>query len=107
MSILNNFYNVEQYSNPDLEVLKLKADAKKSFEQLHFTIKRATERFWKNPNYTPQEMALAAGTDAKELFELHSMIVSVLENANPGSCNDIISMVGDYTVNPDGTVTIL
>lgn len=107
MSILNNFYNLEEYSTPELDVLKLKADAKKSFEQLHFTVKRATEKFWKNPKYTPQEMALAAGTDAKELFQLHSMIVQVLETANPGSCSDIINLIGNYTVNSDGTVTIL
>jgi ABC-type arginine/histidine transport system permease subunit len=107
MSILNENYNPSSFLTPEIQVLKLKNEAKTIYDKLFNGVRYSTELFWNNPSYTPQQLAEAAGTSAAELFQLHSIAINALEQAVPDSSNEIINLIKPYTINEDGTVTIL
>jgi len=62
--------------------------------------------FWQNPRATPQEIADALGTDARELFELHAKIGAMISGINPADIQPGKSVVGKFLFKPDGRVEI-
>jgi hypothetical protein len=106
MNIITQPLNTRPVKTPETEILDIKKNAKQTFDILLNSVKNSTKKFWDNKEFTPTEMAEAAGTDCVELFTLHEMIVGVLETANPGCAADVISLVGAHTKNNDGTITI-
>lgn len=66
-----------------------------------------TYRFWKHPSLTPQQIANGLGSKGKELFLLHYQLGQLLNSINPGSIDNINSIIGNFTMNEDGTVTVL
>lgn len=65
--------------------------------------------FWNNPDgLTPQQVADAFGTDAKKLFDFNAALVNFLvaQGMADGVAPTIRLPKFEYTVNPDGTVTI-
>jgi len=107
MSILNN-NNQTIPSVPVAEVIanNIKNQARSSFSMMAEAFNRGSQTFWKNPSASPAEIAAALGTDAKEVFELHAKLGALLASVKPESINVGSSVVGEFTINEDGTVTI-
>lgn len=106
MSILN------QPSVPEVDPAvraanMLKNQTRQTFEQMVMAFNQGSNNFWKNPRVTPQQIAAALGTDAKEVFELHGKLGALLASVKPEAVADGASVVGQFTMNEDGTVTIL
>jgi hypothetical protein len=62
--------------------------------------------FWNNPKATPTQIADALGTDAKEVFELHYALGQLIGSVKPQVISSGLSLIGQFTMNEDGTVTI-
>jgi len=58
---------------------------------------------WKNDKYTAQEWLTAQGTSSGDAMKQHSALIMFL--ASQGVMIDT-SMVKNYTINQDGTVTV-
>ena len=107
MSILIETIELEQ-NTPQNEILRIKLETKRMFEQLQSVLERETVRFWENEHgFTPTQMAEALGTDAVELFTIHQQCCALLEQALPGSATEITSKVQPYNINGDGSITVL
>lgn len=68
------------------------------------------ELFWQNPDgLTPQQVADAFGTDAAKLFTFNTALVEFLVavGTSEGVAPNISAPTNAFTVNPDGTVTVL
>jgi hypothetical protein len=84
----------------------LKNQARQTFQQMAMAFNQGANNFWKNPRVTPAEISVALGTDAKEIFELHAKLGTLLASIKPESIAEGASAVGQFTMNEDGTVTI-
>jgi hypothetical protein len=62
--------------------------------------------FWRNECATPEQIALALGTDAKEVFELHARLGAFIAGIDPGLIQRGLAVVGTVVYNEDGTVTV-
>ena len=85
----------------------IKNQTRQAFRQMLMAFNRGSNNFWKNPVVTPQQIATALGTDAKEVFEIHFKIRDLLASVKPEAIEQGDSVVGQFTLNEDGTVTIL
>jgi hypothetical protein len=63
--------------------------------------------FWQHPRATPAEISAALGTDAKEIFELHGKVGALLASVKPESIASGAAVVGEFSYNSDGTVTVV
>jgi flagellar basal body rod protein FlgG len=63
--------------------------------------------FWDNSNATPEQLSVALGNDAKQLFQLHYQLGQLISTVNPADIAIGASVIGQFTMNEDGTVTIL
>lgn len=104
MSILNS----ETYK-PTTDSIKngLKIEASSLFNAIVSTYINGTLSFWNNPYYTPSEMATALGNEAKEMFELHYKLGQLIQSIQPETITEANSYIGNFTMNEDGTVTVL
>jgi hypothetical protein len=66
-----------------------------------------SKNFWNNPHSTPTQIAEALGTDAREVFELHYALGQLIDSIKPESIQEGWAAIGQFTMNQDGTVTIL
>lgn len=105
MSILNNPQTPE-VSPAARAAQQLKQQARMTFQQMTQAFNLGAQTFWKNPRCTPQEIAAELGTDAKEVFELHGKLGSLLAGVNADAIKPGTDAVGQFTVNQDGTVTV-
>lgn len=96
-----------QVSEAEIVASNLISEAVGLYNHIRETYSTGTSRFWKNPHATPQDIASALGTNAKELFLLHYQIGQLLNSINPGSVDNVNSVIGSFTMNDDGTVSIL
>lgn len=95
-------------SGPSAEMVvnRLKTQAYRQFQSLIENYETGLRNFWKNPNFTPQELSDALGPQAYELFALHGTIRHIIESVKPDQHLTPVSNYGAFTVNPDGTITI-
>lgn len=84
---------------------QLKQQCRMTYQQLVQSFNQGAQQFWKNPRAKPSEIAAALGTDAKEVFELHAKIGALLATVNAESIAPGAAVVGQFTMNADGTVT--
>jgi hypothetical protein len=106
MSILNSPNN-ELPPAPKRVAKRLVGQAFQTYQYLLSTFEEGVKNFWKNPAAKPEEIALELGTDAAELFHLHARLGDFLSQFNPEKVNQIRSLVGQFNINSDGTVTIV
>jgi hypothetical protein len=67
-----------------------------------------SKNFWQNPRgLTPTQIAVALGTDAREVFELHYALGQLIDSIKSESIQEGWAAIGQFTMNQDGTVTIL
>lgn len=85
---------------------RLKQQTRQTFQQLVMAFNQGSRFFWKNNDATPQQIADALGTDAREVFQLHGQIGTLLATVKPEAVAPGLAVVGTFTYNADGTVTI-
>jgi len=84
----------------------LKLQAKNIYSNMVGVFNRGSKMFWDNPNATPEQIASSLGTDAKQLFELHYKLGQLIASVDPLAIAPGSSVIGQFTMNEDGTVTI-
>lgn len=84
---------------------QIKQQCRMTFQQLVQSFNQGANAFWKNPRAKPSEIAAALGTDAKEVFELHGKIGALLASVKPEAIAAGSAVVGEFTINANGTVT--
>jgi hypothetical protein len=85
----------------------IKNSTKHTFQFMKDAFNNGSQTFWNNPRATPSEIAAALGNDAKEVFELHYALGQLVGNIKPEAISTGLSVIGQFTMNEDGTVTIL
>lgn len=105
MSVLNP-PSVSPVPAGEVVAERLKQQARQTFQQLVMAFNQGARAFWKNNDATPYEICEALGTDAKEIFELHGKIGALLASVNPEAIAPGAALVGTFTYNNNGTVTI-
>ena len=105
MSILNN-QPAQPVPPAEGVARQIKQQAKTTYQQLLQVFNNGARQFWQNPRATPAEIAAALGTDAVEVFQLHGKIGALLASINPAAIAVGASVVGEFTYNADGTVTV-
>jgi hypothetical protein len=85
----------------------LKLQAKNIYNNMLGVFNRGSKMFWDNPNATPEQIALALGNNGKELFSLHYKLGQLISTIDAAAIAEGSSVVGQFTMNEDGTVTIL
>jgi len=107
MSILDGEVN----SRPPAEVMaaeRLVRMTKNTFDQMVMAFNEGSNLFWTNRmGATPEAIAQELGTNAAEVFALHGKLGSLISEVKPESIADGLSVVGEFTMNEDGTVTVI
>jgi hypothetical protein len=85
----------------------LKTQAKSIYNNMVNTFNRGSKMFWSSPSATPVEIAAALGNDGKQLFELHYKLGQLISTVNPMDIAQGSTVIGQFTMNEDGTVTVL
>lgn len=106
MSILDNPV-VNEITPAIRQATQIKQSARMTFQGLIEVFNKGSKQFWKNPQASPSQIAAALGTDAVEVFELHAKLGSMLAQIRPDAIQEGLSVVGQFTCNQDGTVTIV
>lgn len=86
---------------------QLVQQTRNTFQQLVQAFNAGAEVFWRNPRATPEEISAALGTNAREVFELHGKIGRLLAEVRPAAIVPGMAVVGQFTYNEDGTVTVV
>jgi hypothetical protein len=105
MSILND--SQPTINNVELIANNIKGSAKNLFQMMVNNFNSGAKNFWNNPHATPTQIAEALGTDAREVFELHYALGLLIDSIKPDSIQQGWAAIGQFTMNEDGTVTIL
>jgi len=88
------------------QAAQIKQSARSAYQHLVTVFNNGSKQFWRNPQASPSQIAAALGTDAAEVFELHAKLGAFLASIRPEAIQEGIDMVGQFTCNQDGTVTI-
>lgn len=106
MSILNN-NNQPKLTQPQIVAETLKQTTRQTYQMMVNSFNSGAVSFWQNPTASPQEIASALGSDAKEVFELHYKLGQLLASINPNSITKGLSVIGQFTMNNNGTVSVI
>jgi hypothetical protein len=106
MGVLDN-PQVPEVSVAERVAQQLKQQVRMTYQQLVQVFNQGSQQFWQNPRVKPSEIAAALGTDAKEVFELHGKIGALLATIKPESIQAGSAVVGQFTYNQDGSVTVV
>ena len=96
MSILQN----KAAPTPTVEkvVGRLGKMAVNSYSQMLSSYEQTLRAFWRNPNFTPQEIVDGMGADALEFFTLHGKLKAFLLEVNPDAAITDSSTLGTFVV---------
>lgn len=86
---------------------QLKTTTRNTYQQLVQAFNQGARLFWSNPVATPEEIAAALGPQAVEVFQLHGKIGQLLAQVKPEAIAPGMAVVGEFTYNEDGTVTVI
>jgi hypothetical protein len=108
MSILDNNNNsASVVPSAQIAANRLKMLTRQTYQQMVQAFNQGAKIFWQNPNgIIPADIAAELGNDAKEVFELHYKLGQLISSVKPEAIADGASLVGNFTMNDDGTVTI-
>jgi hypothetical protein len=105
MSILDS---VGENSVADQVSSRIKNQTKQTFQNMVNAFNEGSKIFWQNPRgLTPVQIATALGTDAREVFELHYALGQLIGAVKPEAIETGLSVIGQFTMNEDGTVTVI
>lgn len=106
MSILDN-------NNPPQDISiqisnRIINQTKQTFNNMVNAFNNGAKLFWQHPRgLSPSQIAQALGNNAKEVFELHYALGQLINNIKPEAITEGLSVIGQFTMNEDGTVTII
>jgi hypothetical protein len=106
MSILDRQEQRPEVSPAVRAARQMVRQAKATYDGLVSAFNDGAKNFWQHPRATPQEIAEALGTDAKEAFELHGKIGAFLAEIDADAIAPGMAVVGEFSYNEDGTVTV-
>lgn len=106
MSILDSNL-VPEFTKPQVIANNLKFATVQTFQMMVNSFNFGSQNFWNNPEASPAEIAQELGTDAKEVFQLHYALGQLIANVKPEAINEGLSVIGQFTMNEDGTVTVI
>ena len=105
MSILDN---IGENSISNQVANRIKNQTRQTFQNMVNAFNEGSKIFWQNPRgLTPTQIAEALGTDAREVFELHYALGLLINSIKPESIQEGWDVIGQFTMNEDGTVTII
>lgn len=104
MSILDNISSISPAQNA---ANNMRNQARDLFGAMVNVFNSGSQEFWNNSNATPEEIANELGSDAKEIFELHSKLGQLIASVKPLVIEEGLSLVGNFTLNDNGTVSII
>jgi len=102
MSILNS----QPISQAKMAANRLVQMTRQTFQQNVNAFNMGAKLFWNNPGVTPAQIAAELGTDAVEVFQLHALLGQMLAGVDATKIAEGAGVVGEFTMNQDGTVTI-
>jgi hypothetical protein len=81
---------------------------KNTFEQMVMSFNEGSMLFWNNRmGATPEDIAEELGANAAEVFALHGKLGTLIAEVKPEKITEGLSVVGNFTMNEDGTVTVI
>jgi hypothetical protein len=110
MSILdnNNDRVVPQIPRGKMAANRLIQMTKQTYNQMVQSFNQGAKMFWQNGmGASPAEIASELGSDAKEVFELHYKLGQLIASVKPEAISEGASLIGNFTMNEDGTVTVV
>lgn len=108
MSILNKDLNDFRPEPAKAAARDLLMTTQHTFRMMTHAFNDGARKFWQNNDgATPEQIAAELGTDAVEVFQLHFKLGTLLGEVDPSSVQDGLSLVGNFTMNEDGTVIVL
>lgn len=108
MSILDRDNPLNYITPARMAANTLIDQTKITYQQVVKAFNQGAKIFWGNGmGASPQEIATELGTDAKEIFELHYKLGQFIASIKPETIEEGLSLVGNFTINEDGTVTII
>lgn len=105
MSILDTPV-VNEITPAQRQANQIKQNVRTAFQNMVMAFNNGSRQFWKNAQASPSQIAAALGTDAVEVFELHAKLGAVLAEVRPDAIKEGQDVVGQFTYNADGTVTV-
>lgn len=105
MSILDQDMNFE---DPQSERVakELLFTTKRTYEGMVMAFNRGSQSFWGQTPEDQQAVLNILGTNAREVFELHGKLGALLAEIDPEKIQEGLSVVGAFTYNEDGTITL-
>lgn len=86
---------------------QLKEHLKQTYRYVVAAFTEGAELFWKNPQGVPaQDIAAALGTAGQEVFALHWQLGQFIAAIKPEAVQPGLSVVGEFSYNEDGSVTV-
>ncbi|MCP5535375.1 MAG: hypothetical protein H7A51_03975 [Akkermansiaceae bacterium] len=84
------------------------SDAREGYRRLCQIQKQGIKRIWNHPRLTPQQAVDALGIDAARIFQAHGALTQVIAAvaALDEVESDLQLPTHEFTMNPDGTVTV-
>ncbi len=80
----------------------------RTYQQMVDSFNRGAIMFWQNPQgLSPDEIAAALGPNAQEVFALHYKLGQLIGEVKPQAIAEGVSVVGQFTYNQDGSVTVV
>lgn len=108
MSILDRNDDVPLVAPSKIAANRLINMTRQTYQQMVQSFNQGAEIFWQNPmGVSPADIAVELGANAKEVFELHYKLGQLIATVKPEAIASGASLVGNFTLNEDGTVTIV
>ena len=108
MSILDRELQQDRTAPAKIAANRLVQMTKQTYNQMVQAFNQGSQVFWKNGmGATPEDIAAELGADAKEVFELHYKLGQLIASIKPEVISEGLSVIGNFTMNEDGTVTII
>jgi hypothetical protein len=108
MSILDREFEPERPAPAKMAANRLIQMTKQTYNQMVQSFNQGSKVFWANSmGASPEAIASELGTDAKEVFELHSKLGQLIASVKPEAIAEGASVVGQFIMNEDGTVTVI
>jgi len=100
--------NNEQPSRSKVVADRLVDITRRTFTDMSVAFNEGAFLFWNgNGGAEAADIAAELGTNAAEIFYLHARLGELLVLVKPDSIEKALEVVGDFTVNDDGTVTVI
>jgi hypothetical protein len=100
-----NIFETPQINKAEQEAINLSTKSKVGLDMLKSNYEDSFMTLWANPNATPQEILDLYGTNASQLFVVSRATAMFIKSVDPSWTPPVSPK--EFTINEDGTVTII